>query len=53
MGWHEPQKKGGQYVKIKCKCGKAWHVSVHAVIPEDGYICPHCTSRAREGDDEK
>ena len=30
-------------------CGLDWHVSKKMQTPKDGYICPHCESRAKAG----
>lgn len=35
---------------IECsRCGCEWNISIKAHIPKSGYVCPHCTSREREG----
>ena len=35
-------------MKAVCKkCGLPWNVSIHTKISKRGYICPHCTSKAR------
>lgn len=35
---------------IECsRCGCEWNISVKAQIPTSGYVCPHCTSRERQG----
>lgn len=31
-------------------CGKTWNVSIKALIPKGGYMCPHCTSKQRVGE---
>lgn len=39
-------------MKAKCvKCNLFWGISVQAVIPKGGYICPKC--RKKEGEKQK
>ena len=34
-------KRGGRHETCKV-CGKDWNVSLQLILPEHGYICPHC-----------
>lgn len=33
---------------VRCSCGKYWNVSVYANIPEEGYQCPDCETKAKK-----
>lgn len=30
------------------QCGRSWNVSVLAVIPKSGYLCPQCWGKNRK-----
>jgi len=46
----EVQRKNGKaFLFATCKeCGKQWNISRLQKVPESGYICPHCRSKAQQ-----
>ena len=38
-------------IAICIYCGRDWHVSKKMQTPKGGYICPHCESKIKAGED--
>jgi DNA-directed RNA polymerase subunit RPC12/RpoP len=34
--------------EVCIQCGHKWNISVHAEIPQHGYVCPYCYSKNRK-----